>query len=82
MAVTPPQATEDVVQQCINEKITHIWMHRSFGQGSISQKAIEICKKNNINVIAGACPMMYLQPVDFGHKCIRWILKAGGKLPA
>ena len=28
--------------------------------------------------IAGGCPMMFL---DFGHKCMRWILDRMGKLP-
>jgi hypothetical protein len=33
-------------------------------------------------VIAGACPMMFGEHVDFGHTCMRWILKLTGGLPA
>jgi len=25
--------------------------------------------------------MMYLQPVDVGHRCMRWMLKVTGGLP-
>jgi hypothetical protein len=56
-------------------------MHRSFGTGSLSQEAVTLCKDNSISVIAGACPMMFLEPVDVGHKCIRWMLKISGGLP-
>jgi hypothetical protein len=56
-------------------------MHRSFGQGSVSDAATKFCEQNNIIVIAGACPMMYCQPVDFGHKCLHWMLGIFGKLP-
>lgn len=79
--VTPPDAVVDVVKQCIETGILRVWMHRSFGTGSVSGDAVRLCEENNISVIAGACPMMYLQPVDFGHKLIKGILRFTGGLP-
>ena len=79
--VTPPNAVEDVVNQCIANGVSRVWMHRSFGTGSVSNGAVRLCEENNISVIAGACPMMYLQPVDFGHKMIKGILRFTGGLP-
>jgi hypothetical protein len=32
-------------------------------------------------VIAGGCPMMYGDRIDFGHTCMRWILRLTGGLP-
>ena len=32
-------------------------------------------------VIAGACPMMFGPGADFGHTCMRWVLKLTGGLP-
>jgi hypothetical protein len=29
-------------------------------------------------VIAGGCPMMFCEPVDIGHKCMRWIIDVTG----
>lgn len=78
---TPPQAADQIVKECAELGITRVWMHRSFGQGSVSDEAAKFCEQNNITVIAGACPMMYCQPVDFGHKCLRWMLGMFGKLP-
>jgi len=78
---TPPLAADQIVRECAELKISRVWMHRSFGQGSVSDAAKKFCEQNNITVIAGACPMMYCQPVDFGHKCLRWMLGMFGKLP-
>lgn len=78
---TPPQATDQVVRECAEAGISRIWMHRSFGEGSVSSEAIDFCRENNITVIPGGCPMMFCEPVDFGHKCIRWILNLTGGLP-
>ena len=78
---TRPEVALDIVEGCIELGIKRVWMHRSFGTGSVSEEAAEVCRKNEIAVIAGACPMMYCKPVDFGHKCIHWILRVFGKLP-
>jgi predicted CoA-binding protein len=79
--VTRPETAEEIVRECKELGILRVWMHRSFGAGSVSDTAAAYCEENNITVIAGACPMMYCRPVDFGHKCIRWILGVSGKLP-
>ena len=81
VAVTPPAQTEELVRQCAAAGVRRVWMHRSFGQGSVSAAAVAFCRQNGIEVIAGGCPMMYCQPVDFGHKCLRWLLRVSGGLP-
>jgi predicted CoA-binding protein len=47
--VTPPPVTEKIIAEAIQHGIKNIWMQ----PGAESSLAIEICKKNNINVIAG-----------------------------
>jgi len=78
---THPEITRDVVQECIDLGIGRIWLHRSFGQGSVSEEAIQLAKENNVTVIPGGCPMMFVEPVDFGHKCIRWFTGLTGGTP-
>ncbi len=70
-----------VVRQCAEVGISRVWLHRSFGQGSVSDAAVEAGREYGIEVIAGGCPMMYCQPVDVAHKCMRWLLGVTGKLP-
>ena len=81
VVATHPKVTDDIVRACVALNIQHVWMHRSFGQGSVSAEAVEYCKENGITVIPGGCPMMYCQPVDVGHKCMRWFLGLTGGLP-
>lgn len=48
--ITPPPVTEKIVEQVIAAKhIKNIWMQ----PGAESEKAVEQCKKNNINIIYG-----------------------------
>ena len=80
--VTRPESTERIVHDCEDAGIRRVWMHQSIGKGSsVSPEAVEFCRQHDINVIAGACPMMYGPNVDFGHTCIRWFLKFTGGLP-
>ena len=81
MITTAPAITEQIVHECADLGIRRVWMHRSFGQGSYSAEAESFCKGQNISVIPAGCPMMFCDPVDFGHKCIRWFMKVTGGLP-
>jgi len=52
--VTPPEATEQIVQDCLAKGIRMVWMQ----PGASSTKAIEFCRQNGIAVIHDACIMM------------------------
>jgi predicted CoA-binding protein len=80
--VTRPELTDRIVHDCVDAGVHRVWMHQGMGRGSsVSPTAVDYCRKHDINVIAGACPMMYGDGVDFGHTCMRWILKLTGGLP-
>jgi predicted CoA-binding protein len=73
--VTRPQTTEEIVRQCGQAGVPRVWMHQSSArESSVSQAAVEYCQGAGIDVIPGGCPMMYGENVDFGHKCMRWML--------
>ena len=78
---TRPEVAEQIVRECAAVGIGRVWMHRSLGQGSVSKKAAEIGRRAGMTVIDGACPMMYLEPVDIFHSCLRWFLGVTGRLP-
>jgi predicted CoA-binding protein len=82
VVVTRPETTARIVRDGHDAGIRRVWMHQSIGRGSsVSPEAVEYCRRHDISVIAGACPMMYVAGVDFGHTCMRWILKLTGGLP-
>lgn len=78
---TSAKVTIDIVTECAALGIRHAWIHKSVDNGSYSQEAEDFCKENGIDLIPGGCPMMYCKPVDFPHKCIKWVLNTMGKLP-
>jgi uncharacterized protein len=78
---TPPGAAEGLARECVDLGIPMVWMHRSLGPGSVSTEALELCRREGIAVIPGACPMMFVEPVDLGHRCFRWVLGGLGRLP-
>lgn len=83
--LTKPQVTEQIVQQCVDLGIKHVWMHcmmgtkpgLAAGMTSVSPAAVELCKANGITVIPGACPNQFLKP-DFGHSVMRGMWKLFG----
>jgi len=78
---TSPKVTLQIVEECAILGIQHAWMHQSFDGGSYSEEAEQFCKEHGIHLIPTGCPMMFCKPVDFPHKCIKWVLHATGKLP-
>jgi len=78
---THPDITEQVVPDSVEIGVSHLWLHRSFGQGIVSDAAVEHAPESNITIIPGGCPMMFVEPVDIGHKCIRWFAGITGSLP-
>jgi predicted CoA-binding protein len=82
MVVTHPSVAADLVRQAAQRGIRHVWFHRSFGQGSLSQDALQACAEGGIQPIVGGCPLMVLEPVDVGHRCMHWWLARRHRVPA
>lgn len=78
---TRPEVAEQVMADCAELGITRVWMHRSFGEGSVSSKAAEYGRSHGVTVIDGGCPLMFDPTADFGHKCMRGMLRMVGKIP-
>jgi predicted CoA-binding protein len=78
---THPAMAASVIRQCADKGVRRVWFHRSFGQGSVSQEAVEAAKSAGIETIESGCPMMYLEPVDGGHKFVCRLLQFFGKVP-
>lgn len=79
---THPRVSAQVVRDAAARGVRQIWFHRSIGAGSVSPEAIEECRRLGITPIVGGCPMMYCEPVDVAHRCLRAWLTWQHKLPA
>jgi hypothetical protein len=78
---TRPESAEATMHQCDELGIKNVWMHRSFGQGSVSPEATTYGRDRGITVIDGGCPLMFDPTGDFGHKCMRFVLSLTGGVP-
>ena len=68
---TRPERAEETMRECARLGITHVWMHRGPGAGSVSPAATELGREHGITVIDGGCPCMFGPTADFGHKVMR-----------
>jgi predicted CoA-binding protein len=81
MVVTHPDAAPAVVRDALDAGVKHVWFHRSFGTGSVSDAAVELCHRAGVEPIVGGCPMMYCGPVDPVHRAFRWLLRLRRRVP-
>jgi uncharacterized protein len=80
-----PGVTDQIVQQCVDLGIKHVWMHCMMGtksglaanMTSVSPGAVQMCHENGIAVIPGSCPNQFLNP-DIGHAIMRMLWRTVG----
>ena len=68
---TRPDRAEATMRECADLGVTHVWMHRGPGAGSVSPAATEFGRAHGITVIDGGCPCMFGATSDFGHRLMR-----------
>src|SRR5262245_42777592 len=68
---TAPDRAEDTMRECAELGIKNVWMHRSYGKGSVSDTATAYGREHGITVIDGGCPLMFEPTADFTHKVMR-----------
>ena len=82
-----PKVTEQIVQQCVDLGVKHVWMHCMMGTkpglgagtSSVSSEAVRMCRENGIAVIPGSCPNQFIKP-DVGHGMMRGLWRVFGFL--
>jgi predicted CoA-binding protein len=72
---TRPELAEETVRECVDLGIHRVWMHRSFGAGSVSPEATGYGRAHGVTVIDGGCPCMFDPTADTGHKVMRLLFR-------
>ncbi len=78
---TRPEHALATMQEAVALGITKVWMHRSFGGGSVSAEAAAYGRDHGVTVIDGGCPLMFGPTADTGHKVMCWLMKLTGAVP-
>jgi predicted CoA-binding protein len=81
VVMVEPGAALDSVRDCISLKIPRVWLFKGLGgSGAVSDEAVRLCAEHHIEVVAGACPLMFLEPVGWFHKVHRGMRHLNGSL--
>jgi len=72
IVMVPAERSAEVVQACIDHGIPRVWLHKGAGPSSVSEDAVALCNEHGIEVVDGACPMMFVEPVSWFHRVHRF----------
>jgi predicted CoA-binding protein len=72
IVMVPADASAGVVEACIDRGIARVWLHKGGGPSSVSDEAVALCREHGIEVVDGACPMMFMDDATWLHRVHRW----------
>ncbi len=81
LVMTKPQQAEKIVGDCQRAGIRKVWLYRATGSGAVSPEAVQFCRENGIDVVAGHCPYMFLPKSSWFHHFHGTLLKITGRYP-
>lgn len=68
----------DVVRDAAAKGVPRVWLFKGAGPGAVSPEAVALAERLGLEVVAGACPLMFLEPVGWFHRVHRGIRRARG----
>jgi predicted CoA-binding protein len=79
MVMVPGDDAVDAVHAAAARGVTRVWLFRGLGApGAVSGASLAACAEHHLDVVAGACPMMFLEPVGRGHDVHRALRRFNG----
>jgi predicted CoA-binding protein len=70
LVVVPAARAAAVVREALEVGITKIWLHRGLGPSAVSDEALALAR-GRAEIVPGACPLMFLEPVRGVHRLHR-----------
>ena len=72
LVMVGPDRAEEAVSDAIAAGVERIWLFKGVGgPGSVSSGAVQLCTDAGVEVVAGACPLMFLEPTALVHRVHR-----------
>ena len=68
LLLTPSPRSAAAVEDCLAAGVRRIWFHRGGGDGAASVEALALCERNGVDVVPGACPLMFLPHTGLVHR--------------
>ncbi len=82
IVVVGAPASVEIVRECAAAGIRKVWLFRGLGggEGAASDEAVRVAEELGLEVVAGACPLMFLEPVGWFHRIHRSARRANGSI--
>lgn len=69
LVMTNPEVSKQIAQDCVEAGIRRIWLHKGLGgAGAVSKEAVSFCQEQQLDVVAGQCPLMFLEKPAWFHR--------------
>ena len=78
IVMVPAAHAAEAAEACLEAGVSRIWLFRGIGGGSVSNAALARCEERGAEVIAGACPFMFLDHAGGMHRLHRGIRRLRG----
>ena len=74
-----PDHAASAVEDVAAADVSQIWLFKGLGgPGAATPDAIAACDRHGLHTVAGACPLMFLEPVGSAHRIHRSVRKLRG----
>lgn len=72
VVMVTPAAAAGVVQDLVDHGVPRVWLHKGAGPSSATEEAVALCREHGVEVVDGACPMMFMEDASWFHRVHRW----------
>lgn len=73
--MAPAGAEVDLTREALDRGIPRVWLHRGAGQGPVPAEAVALCEAAAVEVVDGACPLMFEGHVVGVHRLHRYLVR-------
>jgi uncharacterized protein len=81
LVLTSAAVSPQIVRDCIDAGVARVWLYKAVTTGALNQEAVELCDRNNVSVVAGECPFMFLSGPISIHGFHRFFRILTGTMP-
>lgn len=79
IVMVPASAATQVVEEAAAAGIDQVWLFKGVGgPGAVSPEVLAACESHHIAPVAGACPLMFLEPAALVHRIHRSVRRLRG----
>ncbi len=82
LVILPASAMEPAIKDCIEAGVKRVWLFGTSGPRRVEPRALEACRNNQVDVVPGYCPFMFLPDTAWFHRAHGWFAKLTGSYPS